>query len=191
MDKTYKTELHKIYLVEHLPEPMKLADRHLQIFDNYIQGTRMRIRSVRVPETNEWTWTLQQRFPVSDDLVEWKVSDIVLNEEEHNRFERFEGREIRKNRYFHEHDGKMLEIDVHLGPLWGLNILHVEFESLEEARAFEPPPCAVLDVTAERFFMGENLVVKTFTDVQGAVARIVGTTHSYDTHIQEVAKANE
>lgn len=191
MDKTYKTELHKIYLIEHLPEPMTLADRHLQIFDNYIQGTRMRMRSVRVPETNEWTWLLQQRFPVSQDLVEWKVAELVLNEEEHEKFERFEGREIRKNRYFHDHDGKTLEIDVHLGPLWGLNILHVTFESVEEMRAFEVPSFAALDVTGESFFSGENLVVKTFTDVQGAVERIVGSTHSFESHIQEVAKANE
>lgn len=191
MDKTYRRELHRTYLFEHLPEPMTPADRHLQIFDNYIAGTRMRIRSVRVPETKAWTWILQQRFPVGADLAEWRVAEMYLNEEEHARFEHLEGREIRKNRYFHEEHGRSLELDVYLGPLWGLNIARAVFESVDEMRAFRAPSCAVLDVTGENFFTGENLVTKTFEDVKEAVARIVKGTHSHGTDVMETAKENE
>ena len=36
--------------------------------------------------------------------AETKLAEIHLNESEYSNFEQFEGREIRKNRYFHEFD---------------------------------------------------------------------------------------
>ena len=86
-DKTSHTELHRTFLVHGLPEPLTRASSHLQIFDNYIPGTRLRLRSVRVPETKEWTIGLQQRFPLHDgDGSEWKVAEIHLNDAEYEHF---------------------------------------------------------------------------------------------------------
>jgi len=176
MDKTYETELRRVFLIENLPAPLTRASRHLQIFDNYIENTRLRLRSIRRPETKEWTWILEQRFPL-EDLSQWKVSRIYLNEMEHAAFESFEGREvkknervetneIRKNRYFYDSDDIQIEIDVFLGELWGLNLAKISFDSLEELREFKPPPFAILEVTEDEFFVGTNLVGKTFADVQ-------------------------
>lgn len=190
MDKTYRTELRRLFLVEHLPEPMTRADRHLQIFDNYIENTRIRLRTLRVPETKEWTWILQQKFATGADLAQWKIAEIYLNEAEYHAFESFEGREIRKNRYFWESDGKRIEIDVFLGSLWGLNLARVCFETAEEMNEFQFP-FAVLEVTNDNFFNGENLVEKNFAEVQKKVAEIVEHSHSQDTIIREIAKENE
>ncbi|HVE58397.1 MAG TPA: hypothetical protein VNB22_16310 [Pyrinomonadaceae bacterium] len=190
MDKTYRNELRRLFLLEHLPEPMTRADAHLQLFDNYIFNTRLRIRSVRVPETKEWNWILQQRFATDEDSAHWKIAEMYLNEIEYHTFETFEGREIRKNRYFYESDGKRIEIDVFLGKLWGLNLARVCFETLEELRDFAFP-FTVLEVTANKFFDGENLVERTFAEVQAEVARIIETQHSTDTLIREIAKENE
>lgn len=166
MDKTYKSELHRTFLIQDLPEPLTRASRHLQIFDNYIKDTRLRIRSVRVPETKVWTWILQQRFPVAENLSQWKIAEIYLNENEHSIFETFEGREIRKNRYFYSYENKQIEIDVFLGPLWGLNLGRIIFETDAELRNFTLPAFSVLEVTNNSFFYGESLVEKTFSDVQ-------------------------
>jgi len=177
MNKTDRTELRRVFLIEDLPAPLKRASRHLQIFDNYIENTRLRLRSVRIPETKEWTWILQQREPLAVDLSEWKISEIFLNEAEHAAFEIFEGREvranervetneIRKNRYFFESNREQIEIDVFLGELWGLNLAKVYFENLEELREYELPPFAILEVTNIEFFVGKNLVGKAFADVQ-------------------------
>lgn len=190
MDKTYRNEFRRLFLLEHLPEPLTRSDAHLQIFDNYIFNTRLRLRSVRIPETKEWTWILQQRFAVDEDSARWKLAEIYLNEIEYHTFETFEGREIRKNRYFYEADGKPIEIDVFLGNLWGLNLARVCFETIEELRDFKFP-FAVLEVTTNKFFEGENLVEKTFAEVQIEVARIIENSHSKDTIIGEIAKANE
>jgi CYTH domain-containing protein len=173
MDKTYRSELYRAFLTAALPAPLTRASSHVQLFDDYIANTRMRIRSIRVPETGEWTRILQQRFAVeSDGWLIHKIAEIHLDDAEHAQFEIFEGNEIRKNRYFHEFDGRLFEFDVYLGPLWGLNRARVEFERVEDLAAFAPPSFAVLEVTTDPFFFDENLVEKKFADIQAEVARL-------------------
>ena len=173
MDKTNRTEMHRAFLVEGLPEPLTRASAHIQIFDNYIEGTRLRIRSVRDPETAVWTRIMQQRFPANEgDLSTLKFSEIYLNDAEYAHFEIFEGTEIRKNRYFHEFDRRTFGFDVYLGKLWGLNIARVEFETAAELDQFEPPPFAVVEITNDPFFLGEILVTKSFDDVRSEVSKL-------------------
>lgn len=172
MDKTNRTEMHRSFLVEGLPEPLTRASAHIQLFDNYITGTRLRLRSVRQPETAAWTRILQQRFPVNEEnLACLKFSEIYLNDAEYAQLQIFEGSEIRKNRYFHEFDRRTFAFDVFLGKLWGLNIARVEFESEAELEKFEPPPFSVLEITNDPFFFGEILVTKTFEDVRAEVGK--------------------
>ncbi len=175
MDKTNRTEIHRAFLIDGLPQPLTRASAHIQIFDNYIAGTRLRLRSVRHPETASWTRILQQRFPVQDnDLSSIKVAEIYLNDAEYAHFEIFEGSEIRKNRYFHEFDHRTISFDVYLGTLWGLNISRVEFASVEEMTSFETPPFAVFEITNNMFFVGDELVTKSFEEVRVEVAKFGG-----------------
>ncbi|MBK9155953.1 MAG: hypothetical protein IPM25_17375 [Chloracidobacterium sp.] len=171
LDKTYRNEIRRRFLTEALPEPLTRASSHIQIFDNYIAGTRMRIRSLRDPATKVWTWSLEHRLHTDIPGIT-KVGELHLSEPEHTVFEHLEGNEIRKNRYFHEFDHHAFSFDLHLGPLWGLNIANVEFADEESLRAYEPPPFAVYEITADPFFYGENLVGKSFEDVRAEVSRI-------------------
>lgn len=177
MNKTYRTELKRVFLLQDLPKPLVRSASHLQIFDNYIENTRLRIRSVRSPETKEWNFILQQRVPPNEDFYFWKIAEIYLNEAEHAIFEQFEGREIqknerkesneiRKNRYFYELNGKQIEIDMFLGDLWGLVLAQVFFENESEMQNSEIPDFSIAEVTQNPFFFGENLVGKKFSDVQ-------------------------
>jgi CYTH domain-containing protein len=173
MDKTYRTELSRLFLIEALPAPLTPASRHLQLFDNYIPETRVRLRTIRVPETNEWMYLLQQRLVVSEGgLSPLKVAEMHLNEDEHKVLEHLEGHEIRKNRYFHEFDGRSFTFDIYLGPLWGLNRAGVDFQTDEELRSFVPPPFAIFEVTYEPFFDDAKLVNRKFEDVQNAVGKL-------------------
>jgi len=182
MEKADKTEFRRVYLFENLPAPLTAASGHLQIFDNYIENTRLRIRSIRSPETKQWTFILQQLFPFAGDLSHWKIAEIHLNDAEHQAFERFEGRkiklnervvssEIRKNRYFHEVGGRRIEFDIYLGDLWGLNLARVCFETENELTNYEIPPLLVYEVTNNPFFTGANLVGKNFADVRQELAK--------------------
>lgn len=181
MDKTYRIELRRVFLLENLPELLTRSSSHLQIFDNYIENTRLRLRSIRSPETKEWKWVLEQRFSL-DGSGQWAVSEIYLDENEHHVFESFEGREIqkneriqtdeiRKNRYFYESSGWQFEIDLFLGELWGLILAQINFQTAEEMRELEAPSFAVREVTGNEFFSGRNLVGKTFADVQAEFLR--------------------
>ena len=172
MDKTYRTELFRTFLIDALPAPLTSASSHIQIFDNYIANTRMRLRSIRVPETKEWTRVLQQRFPVGDEPSRWKIAEMHLNDGEYAQFQIFEGTEIRKNRYFHEFDSRTFAFDVYLGTLWGVNKARVDFESETELEDFAVPPFVVFEITNEPFFDDANLVNQAFEDVRLAVERL-------------------
>ena len=172
MDKTAQNEWHRLFLIDCLPEPLNPASSHLQLFDNYIPNTRIRLRAIRDPYEKTWTRMLQQRFTVGNETLA-TLAEIHLNDDEYAAFERFEGREIRKNRYFHEFDLVIFAFDVYLGNLWGLNTAKVDFETREAMESFVPPPFAVFEVTGDAFFAGSSLVERTFADVQTEVARIV------------------
>jgi CYTH domain-containing protein len=177
MNETFRTELRSLFLFQNLPAPLTAASKHLQIFDNYIENTRLRIRSVRSPETKEWTFVLQQIIFDDNDLSELKIAEIYLNDAEHSVFEQFEGRqiksneraatnEIRKNRYFYDFNNKQIELDVYLGDLWGLNIAQVRFENEAEMKDFAAPPFVIMEITNKPFFADANLLGKKLTDVQ-------------------------
>lgn len=178
MDKTAPIELHRLFLIERLPEPLTPASSHIQIFDNYLENTRLRVRRIRDPYSNAWTRMLQQRFTTGEgDATVTRQIEIHLNEVEYALFERFPTREIRKNRYFHEFDGISFVFDVYLGALWGLHTAKIEFPERETMENFNPPPCAVLEVTENAFFSGAHLVEKNFSDVQTEAARVAGQNH--------------
>jgi CYTH domain-containing protein len=179
----YRIELRRVFLVRELPAPLDRASEHLQFFDNYIRDTRLRLRTIRSPRKRAWTWILEQRFaPDAADLSRWHVSEIHLNEAEHAAFEIFEGREIRKNerletselrfnRYFYDFNGKQIEIDLFLNPLWGYNPAKVFFESEAEMKNFKLPDFAVAEITQNEFFLGRNMLGKTFEDARAEIAK--------------------
>ena len=171
MNKTALRQFRRLFLIERLPEPLEPKSAHLQLFDNYIADTRLRLRLIRDPQTKNWTRILQQHM-FSESLSELNIAEIYLNESEYSNFEQFEGHEIRKNRYFHEFDRVNFVFDVYLGDLWGLNSASVDFENAEEMRQFDPPPFVVFEVTNDPFFIGKNLVTKKFEDVRSRVAEI-------------------
>lgn len=186
MDKTYLAEIQRLFLIEALPEPLTRASSHLQIFDNYIPNTRMRLRAVRQPETREWSHFLQQRMPENPgDLACMKVAQIRLNEAEHEQFQVFEGAEIRKNRYFHEFNSRVFAFDVYLGALWGLNVAKIEFGTVQDSANFEPPLFALFEVTGDDCFDGASLVGKTIEDLREAVAKLKPLVKSIEDRNEE------
>lgn len=175
MDKYHRTEYRRIFLIESLPEPLTRSSTHLQIFDNYLPGTRLRLRSIRVPETKEWSYLFQQVIPVSGvGSGVRQVAEIQLNNAEHASLEHLEGNEIRKNRYFLDIDGRRVEFDVYLGPLWGLNRAIYTFSSEREMNEFVPGNGADLDITYQADLQDELIYDKDFAFIQGRVAELIG-----------------
>ena len=165
-----RIERERRFLLRELPEPLTRASRHVQIWDNYITNTRLRLRKIRVPETKEYKWKLTQKFaPDPEDLLRTVITNTYLSRTEYEVFSVFEGNEIRKNRYPYEFEGRNFSIDVFLGALWGLILAETEFQTDEEMQAFTPPPFAFREVTDDELFTGGSLVHLTFDELRRKV----------------------
>lgn len=160
------------FIIEGLPEPIEPSDDHLQIFDNYVAETRLRLRSVRRPSSDERNWFLEQRERTAPGIT--SVTRLRLDRAEYDALKPLRGREIRKNRYSHSAGGVAYEIDVFLGDLWGLNLATVRFAAIADADAFEPPAFCLLEVTDNPAFEGRNLVDLDFDAVRSEFAKAKG-----------------
>ena len=162
-----RIERERRYLLQDLPEGLGRADEHLQITDNYITGTRLRIRKVRDPRTNKWIVKFTQKFaPDPQVLSRTIITNIYLNATEAETLSIFEANEIRKNRYRFEFEGRKFSIDMFLGDLLGLVLAEVSFETDADLDGFPLPPFALADVTNDEVFTGGSLCKLTFAELR-------------------------
>jgi len=153
-----RIERERRYLLEDLPEGMTRADHHLQITDNYITGTRLRIRKVRDPRTNKWVVKFTQKFaPNPDDLSRTIITNLYLNATEAGTLSIFEANEIRKNRYYYEFAGRQFSFDMFIGDLFGLVLAETSCETDDELDSLITPSFALADVTNIELFSGGKL----------------------------------
>ena len=174
-----RVERERRYLLQDLPEGLTRADPHLQVTDNYITGTRLRLRKVREPRSNKWTVKFTQKFtPNPDDLSRTIITNTYLNALEAETLSVFNTNEIRKNRYYFDFEGRRFSVDMFLGDLFGLVLAEVGFETDEELDNYRKPPFALADVTNELLFTGGSLSELTFSEVREAIksSRLITTT---------------
>jgi len=172
-------ERERRYLLQDLPEGISRADPHVQITDNYITGTRLRIRKVREPRSNKWTVKFTQKFaPEPNDLSRTIITNTYLNAIEAEALSSFNANEIRKNRYTFDYQGHKASVDMFLGDLFGLVLAEVSFDTDEELDSFPKPPFALVDVTNNELFSGGRLSELTFTELRPEILRLIGDDRS-------------
>src|SRR3984893_2136712 len=160
-----RLERERRYLLQDLPEGLTRADHHLQITDNYLTGTRLRLRKVRDPRTNKWVVKFTQKVaPNAEDLSRTIITNTYLNATEAETLSVFEANEIRKNRYPFEFEGRKFSVDMFLGDLFGLVLAEVSFETDEDMEGFRKPAFAIADVTNNEIFSGGKLSELKFED---------------------------
>jgi CYTH domain-containing protein len=168
-----RVERERRYLLQDLPEGLTRPDPHVQITDNYITGTRLRLRKIREPRTNKWTVKLTQKFaPDPKDFSRTIITNIYLNALEVETLGISDANEIRKNRYPFEFAGLKWSIDMFLGDLFGLVLAEVSFETDEELDSFPKPPFAIADVTNIELFTGGRLCELTFEDIREEIMKM-------------------
>jgi len=165
-------ERERRYLLQDLPEGLTRASPHVQITDNYLTGTRLRLRKIRNPQTNKWTVKLTQKFaPNIEDFSRTIITNIYLNPLEVDTLALSDANEIRKNRYPFEFEGRQFSVDMFLGDLFGLVMAEVSFETDEELDGFAQPPFAMADVTRVELFTGGRLSQSTFADIRDEIKK--------------------
>ncbi len=162
----------KRFIIDKLPDPITPADEHLQIFENYIGDGGLRLRSARLPSTDE-RWRFFERRE-RNGKYGIATSSLPIGKDEYEGMRPLRGREIRKNRYQLEDSGRTFEIDVFLGDLWGLNVATLFLESESEAERFEAPGFCLLDISEDPFFDGASLADKNFEDVRSRFSKAKG-----------------
>lgn len=167
-----RVERERRYLLQDLPEGLSRADHHLQITDNYLTGTALRIRKVRDPQTNKWVVKFTKKFtPDPLDLSRTLITNIYLSALEAETLAMFDANEIRKNRYYYEFAGRKFSVDMFIGGLFGLVLAEVGFDSDQELDQFPTPEFALADVTQLGLFTGGSLCELTFADVKTQIAK--------------------
>jgi len=165
-----RIERERRYLLQDLPEGLTRASPHLQITDNYITGTRLRLRKLRNPQTNKWTVKLTQKFaPNNEDLSRTVITNIYLNALEVEMLAVSDANEIRKNRYPFEFAGRQFSVDMFLGDLFGLVLAEVSFATDEELKDYAKPSFAIAEVTNNELFTGGKLCQISFADIREAI----------------------
>jgi CYTH domain-containing protein len=168
-----RVERERRYLLQDLPEGLTRPDPHVQITDNYLTGTRLRLRKIREPRTNKWTVKLTQKFaPDSKDFSRTIITNIYLNALETETLGISDANEIRKNRYHFEFEGRRWSVDMFLGDLFGLVLAEVSFETDEELDSFAIPPFAIADVTNNELFTGGRLSESTFGEIREEIMKL-------------------
>lgn len=167
-----RIERERRYLLQDLPEGLTRASPHVQITDNYLTGTRLRLRKVRDPLTNKWIVKLTQKFaPDPEDLSRTIITNIYLNALEVETLAISDANEIRKNRYPFVFEGRQFSVDMFLGDLFGLVLAEVSFETDAELTDYPRPPFAITEVTNNELFTGGRLCEISFADIREAIRR--------------------
>jgi len=167
-----RVERERRFLLNGLPEGLTRTDPHMQITDNYITGTRLRIRKVRDPRTNKWTVKFTQKFaPDPKDLSHTIITNTYLTALEADTLSVFEANEIRKNRYYLDFGERRFSVDMFLGDLLGLVLAETNFETDDEMKRLQTPSFALADVTNNEIFTGGRLCQLTFDDIRKEAQR--------------------
>src|SRR5436190_16412036 len=167
-----RVERERRYLLQDLPAGLSRASDHVQITDNYMTGTRLRLRKVRDPQTNKWVIKFTQKFaPNPKDLSRTTITNTYLNATEADTLAIFEANEIRKNRYHFEFEGRQFSVDMFLGDLLGLVLAEISFDDDDELDSFPLPSFALADVTNNEVFTGGRLSQLSLADIKDELVR--------------------
>ena len=123
-------------------------------FKELTQGYLNRNPVVRVrKEDDEYYLTYKGK-----GLLEHEEYNLPLNKESFdNLIKKLDGKIITKKRYLIPYDKYTIELDIFEGDLSGLVIAEVEFESKEEAMAFNAPSWFGEDVTNDPSYSNSKL----------------------------------
>jgi adenylate cyclase len=137
-------EIERKFLVRALP-PAVSRTTPIAIDQGYLavdhHGTEVRIRK----KGKRFTLTVKQGVGLAR-----RETEIDLTQEQFDAlWPQTEGRRVRKERFEFRHGRWVIEADAFRGPLEGLLIAEVEFDSVENSAAFDPPGWFDREVTGD------------------------------------------
>jgi CYTH domain-containing protein len=132
--------------------------------DNYIRGTRLRLRVLTDSDTGRRVIKLTKKFESPSPYFR-TISRILLSSAEYELLDELDGDRMTKTRYYHNHLGRIFSIDVFQDRLDGLILCETEADRLEDLMSAQPPAYANHEVTEDPFFEGGSLCRTTRDDL--------------------------
>ncbi len=170
-----RIERERRFLLAALPAGIDLAAGYRELDDLYLDDTRLRLRSVRSPTGAILEQKLgQKRLDPDGHAGHRLITSIYLEPAEYARLAALPGRRLAKRRYDFPHAGQPFAIDVFLGPLTGLLLAEIAFDSEAAQRALALPPFAQCEVTALPLFTGGALATEEPGHVLREARRLLG-----------------
>lgn len=126
-----------------------------RIDDRYVDGTRLRLRTVTAPDGTVVRKLGHKTTPDPAAPSTVHHTSLYLSEAEHRVLSGLPARELVKDRYVVPHAGQRWAVDVFGGLLGGLVLLEVE--SGTDAELTLPPYPVLREVTDDRTFTGGAL----------------------------------
>lgn len=145
-------ELERRFLLSELPPGLS---RPRRIRDLYLEGTRLRLRTVEDLDGVVLQRKLghKRRVEEADPSIVNHTS-LYLNETESETLSPLPGHSVVKTRWIVEANGRRAAVDVFEGELQGLAMLEVDFGTYEDLDAYAPPSWAGDEVTHRDEFSG-------------------------------------
>lgn len=158
-------EFERRYLLAHLPPGV---DSPKEIFDRYIEGTRLRLR--RVMGTGESVHKLGQKVRTDiNNPAEVMMTNIYLDSDEYGRLLGLPAAVLRKTRYSLEFGARSLTVDAFHDELDGLVLAE---KSLAEPDGRAPAELRgfIAEVSTDDRFTGGTLSRTTAADLRDLLA---------------------
>jgi len=143
-------EVERKFLLNHIADELESYEKK-KILQGYISlNPALRIRS----SGTDFIFT----FKTGKGLVRDEFECPITKEQFDNLWELVLGKEIKKDRYYIPlSEGLIAELDIYHERLSGLVTVEVEFETSEQAEAFNPPMWFGEDVTNDLRYSNSNL----------------------------------
>jgi len=164
-EKYTRIDRERRFLLAEFPKDAKVI-RHRRIADRYIEGTTLRLRESTYDD-GLTTFKLTQKLPMrAGGAQQGFITSMYVTQDEFSVLAQLPARTLTKTRYSVPPFG----IDVFDGPLEGLILAEVEFDSADAAEAFAMPSFAMAEVTTDERFTGGQLARATREDIKSWVS---------------------
>lgn len=129
---------------------------HIRIEDRYIEGTRMRLRSMTDSASGTVSLKLGKKYETGDPLARPMVT-TYLSRAEYDLLMTLPARPVAKRRYEVSEAAHLFSLDLFEGPLAGLELAEIEWPDDTALRALDPPGWAAREVTTDPRYEGGSL----------------------------------
>ena len=150
-------EIERKFLVKTLPDNLK--EYKCRVIEQGYLNTNPVVRVRR--DNDEYYLTYK-----GQGLVCREEFNLILNEESYNHLiKKADGNIISKKRYeIPDDSGHTIELDIFEGVFEGLVLAEVEFNSMDEAKAYTPPDWFLEDVSENKEYQNSNMSKKVIGD---------------------------